>query len=73
MKTTDKIIIGKTISRSRGMKILNEMADDDSVRDIINAIPRNQRNRRIRKFVSLASQRGVSAGVLLALVEYLKK
>ncbi len=55
------------------MKILNEMADDDSVRDIINAIPRNQRNRRIRKFVSLASQRGVSAGVLLALVEYLKK
>lgn len=55
------------------MRILNDMAEDRSVVDAINAIPRRQRNRRIRKFVSLASKRGVSASVLLGFVAYISK
>jgi hypothetical protein len=66
-------MMGKTISRSRSMRILNEMADDESVRKTIKAIPRSQRNRRIRKFVSLAGKRGVSAAVLISLVDYLNQ
>jgi hypothetical protein len=71
MKTIDKVI-GRSISRSLSLRILNDMAEDDSVRDAINAIPRVQRNRRIRKFMSLAAKRGVQASVLADFVAHLK-
>ena len=48
------------------------MTEDRSVLDAINAIPRCQRNRRIRKFISLASKRGVSASVLADFVATIK-
>lgn len=57
-------MIGRTISRNLSMRILNDMTEDRSVLDAIKAIPRCQRNRRLRKFISLASKRGVSASVL---------
>jgi hypothetical protein len=71
MKTIDKVI-GRTISRSISLRILNDMTEDDSVRDAINAIPRVQRNRRIRKFMSLASKRGVQSAVIADFVAHLK-
>jgi len=71
MKTIDKVI-GRSISRSLSLRILNDMTEDHSVRDAINAIPRVQRNRRIRKFMSLASQRGVQASVIADFVAHLK-
>jgi hypothetical protein len=64
--------IGKTISRSISLRVLNDMTEDRSVLDAINAIPRCQRNRRIRKFISLASKRGVSASVLADFVATIK-
>lgn len=64
--------IGRTISRSLSLRILNDMTEDDSVRDAINAIPRVQRNRRIRKFMSLAAKRGVSAAVLADFIATIK-
>ncbi len=71
MKTIDKII-GRTISRSISLRILNDMTEDDSVLDAINAIPRVQRNRRIRKFMSLAAKRGVSSAVLTDFIATIK-
>ena len=64
--------IGRTISRSVSLRLLNEMTEDRSVLDAVNAIPRQQRNRRIRKFISLASKRGVSASVLSDFVATIK-
>jgi len=64
--------IGRTISRSVSLRLLNEMTEDRSVLDAVNAIPHQQRNRRIRKFVSLASKRGVNASVLSDFVAHLK-
>jgi hypothetical protein len=64
--------IGRTISRSVSLRLLNEMTEDRSVLDAVNAIPRQQRNRRIRKFISLASKRGVSASVLADFVATIK-
>jgi hypothetical protein len=54
------------------MRILNDMTEDRSVLDAVNAIPRCQRNRRLRKFISLASKRGVSASVLADFVASMK-
>lgn len=48
------------------------MTEDRSVLDAINAIPRCQRNRRLRKFISLAAKRGVSASVLADFVASVK-
>lgn len=57
-------MIGRTISRNLSLRVLNDMTEDRSVLDAINAIPRCQRNRRLRKFISLAAKRGVTASVL---------
>ena len=65
-------IIGRTISRGISLRVLNDMTEDRSVLDAINAIPRYQRNRRMRKFISLASKRGVSASVLSDFVAAIK-
>ena len=65
-------IIGRTISRNLSLRVLNDMTEDRSVLDAINAIPRCQRNRRLRKFISLASKRGVTASVLSDFVAAIK-
>ena len=56
--------LGRSISRGISLRLLNDMADDPAVRKTIKAIPRSQRYRRLRKFVSLARQRGVREDVL---------
>lgn len=65
-------MIGRTISRNLSLRVLNDMTEDRSVLDAINAIPRCQRNRRLRKFISLAAKRGVSASVLADFVASVK-
>jgi hypothetical protein len=65
-------MIGRSISRSLSLRVLNDMTEDRAVLDAIEAIPRCQRNRRIRKFISLASKRGVSASVLSDFVATIK-
>lgn len=72
MKTLTNAVVGRTLARSLSLRILNDMTEDDSVINAINAIPRQQRNRRIRKFASLASKRGVSAAVLSDFIAAIK-
>ena len=72
MKTLTNALIGRTLARNLSLRILNDMTEDDSVINAINAIPRQQRNRRIRKFASLASKRGISAAVLADFIAAIK-
>ena len=66
--------IGKSVSRSVSLKLLNEMLDDPSgeLLDALRHIPACQKNRRLRKFISLAAKRGVSASVLSDFVATVK-